>query len=525
MTAVAVGIAAGVYLALTAILQNRALFPKTYDEASYTIQARQFAAGRLAFPQHELADFFDAPNLLVRPVYASAYFPGAALMFLPGVLVGLPTFLAPLLISAACAGLLYRVVAEAVDGLVGLAAVVLLLGANVFRMLSVMPMSQPPMLLLGLAIVWAYFRYRDAPRWTWAVALGGFAGCAMVTRPVDSLCFIVPVVGALILQATRRDGAITPRTALRHAAVAACAAAPFLLFQLALDHRVTGSAFRSPFALYIDADQPGTAFGFRRFDPAARPRSVVAQKQVLYRDWVVPFIQRHQPDAIASAWLTRYLPLAVDAILPSRLLLAFLPLGLLGLAGPRRRVIAATLPLFLLLYLGYAFFLEHYALSIAPAVFLLIVLAPSAVERAWPRFRRRIATAFTLGVVALTATSLYEVTGITDESFPSPVLRAVNENLPALTNDEPAIVLFRFHPGVNNPQEEPVFNADVPWPDNAPVVRAHDLGDRNRELFEYYARRSPDRAVYLYDRQPIPQDPLGTITRLGRVSELARKNQ
>jgi hypothetical protein len=29
------------------------------------------------------------------------------------------------------------------------------------------------------------------------------------------------------------------------------------------------------------------------------------------------------------------------------------------------------------------------------------------------------------------------------------------------------------------------------WPDDAPIIRAHDLGERNAELFRYYAARKP----------------------------------
>jgi hypothetical protein len=40
----------------------------------------------------------------------------------------------------------------------------------------------------------------------------------------------------------------------------------------------------------------------------------------------------------------------------------------------------------------------------------------------------------------------------------------------------------------------------VAWPDDATVIRAHDLGARNQELIDYYARVSPGRWVYLYDK-------------------------
>jgi hypothetical protein len=78
---------------------------------------------------------------------------------------------------------------------------------------------------------------------------------------------------------------------------------------------------------------------------------------------------------------------------------------------------------------------------------------------------------------------------------------------------KPAIVLFRFQRG-NIIDMEPVYNADVAWPDNAPVIRAHDRGSKNSELFAYYAARQPDRWVYLYDRGNDTLVDLGPVTKL-----------
>jgi hypothetical protein len=82
----------------------------------------------------------------------------------------------------------------------------------------------------------------------------------------------------------------------------------------------------------------------------------------------------------------------------------------------------------------------------------------------------------------------------------------------------------------NNPSEEPVFNAGVAWPDEAPVIRAHDLnadvsaigkpGDRDRPLYEYYSRIDPKRVFYLYDRGREHE----RLRRLGTATEMARKS-
>jgi hypothetical protein len=81
------------------------------------------------------------------------------------------------------------------------------------------------------------------------------------------------------------------------------------------------------------------------------------------------------------------------------------------------------------------------------------------------------------------------------------------------------VVLFRFDVENGNPHIEPVYNAGVAWPDDAPVIRAHDLGPaRNQQLYEYYARHQPQRAVYLFDLSAATiQEPpvyLGTAAQL-----------
>ena len=76
------------------------------------------------------------------------------------------------------------------------------------------------------------------------------------------------------------------------------------------------------------------------------------------------------------------------------------------------------------------------------------------------------------------------------------------------------MVLFKYSPG-DNVIEEPVYNTDVAWPDDAPVIRAHDLGERNVEIFRYYADKQLDRMFYRFDRAT------GKLTPLGRARALA----
>ena len=59
-----------------------------------------------------------------------------------------------------------------------------------------------------------------------------------------------------------------------------------------------------------------------------------------------------------------------------------------------------------------------------------------------------------------------------------------------------------------------MINTDVAWPDDAPIIRAHDLGEENVRLYRYYAQRQPEREIYLFDRNGSQLQYLGTAIEL-----------
>ena len=504
--ALVIGVLSAAYLLFTALHQERDLFPKTHDEGSYAIQTQMLARGRLWMPQHPLADFFDSVYVIVRPVYASQYFPGTALLYVPSVWLGWPKWLLPVIASGAAVGLLYRIITEIVDGVAGAMAALMMVAMGWFRMLSTLLFSQVPMLLLGLLMVWAWLRWRRHRHPAWLLAVGAFAGWGAVTRPQDALCYALPVGVALAIDLARRPA----RQWALAAALLVVGALPFLTMQAWFNRGVTGSYFKTPFQVYAERDFPQTEFGFPRYDPSVRPASILPQKQDLYEQWAVPFIKRHQPAELPRSWARRWLPMAFGAALPARLLLVPFFVGALGLSTTPRRVLWATLPLFFLAYLPHTFFLEHYAVVFAPAVLLGVVLAFHVLRETWPRYRDQIGSVSAAAVVVLSLSSLRELNpAMDDETFHSPMLEFVNEQMPYLAAvEKPAVVLFKYAPG-ENPIEEPVYNFDVAWPDDAPIIRAHDLGERNREIFEYYSRLQPERMFYRFDRRTKTLIPLG----------------
>lgn len=556
LTALAVGVAAFGYLVLTAHLQGRDLFPKTHDDQSYLLQVRMLAAGHLAMPPHPLADFFDTFYVLARPAYASQYFVGAALLYVPTVWLGLPTWVLPAVVAGAIVGLVYRVVAELVDGSAGLLAALLVVSLEYVRVYSVLLTSHEPVLLMGLVSTWAWLRWRGtlnpaggraappgaAPRgrtdrsWAWAGLIGAISGWAAITRPVDALCVAVPIGLAMLvdLLSTRRDARATAAVASRGSfwrslsVTAAClvlGASPFLLLQAAANRAATGSLLDTPFSLYARRDMPGVGYGVGGPMPAGGVASVVPQKRDYYDLGVRPYLRRqHDPAILARAWGGVYLPMIADTTLPARPLLAFLPVGLLGLTTRPRWAVAAVLPLFVLAYLPYTFFLEHYALVAVLAVAVLLVLGTRAAAAAvGPRRAGSARSGLTAGLVALCLTVLPEMNplfgrdhAVGDETFDAPTIRSVRAALDAPgAVRRPAVVLFTYRPG-DPVQEEPVYNTFTARPDDAEVVFAHDLGPRNPEIFKYYARHQPDRYFYRWDRQKRDVEELGYARDLGK---------
>ena len=530
VTAAAIAVLASAYFLFTAVNQGRDLFPKTHDDQSYYLQMQMLAEGRLWMPQHELADFFDTFYVLNRPKYASLYFPGAALLYVPTIWLNLPTWLMPIGVAGAIVGLLYRVLAEMLDAAAGLLAALLMASLSWFRVYSVLLTSHEPMLLIGLLLIWAWLRWRKTRHAGWFVAIGILAGWGAITRPVDALCFAIPVALAVARDIARlrvppivasRTQAATKRVrcAVQAAVLVLCSAAPFLALQAVFNHGVTSHWLQTPYSLYLEQDQPNTAFGFHPFDKNARPQSTLRQKQDYYQSFFVPFIQNHQPEIFLRAWGKLYAPMIADVTLPALPLAALLPLGLIGLTrrglrdtglATARGMLLATLPLFVGLYMLNTFFLEHYAILIAPAIILLLLSAGRALQFAFPAARTCIAAGFAAGLAILAVVTLPELNTLwvtrehpeyafDDETFVSPVMQEVNLRATKYTGD-PAVILFPYTSG-DPTYEEPVYNNQSAWPDDARVIFAHDLGpQRDREIYAYYARIQPDREFYRFNR-------------------------
>ncbi len=496
------------YFLLSASLADRRLFPTYHDEFMYLLQAQMLAHGRLWMPPHPLGDFFNSFFVITKPVYAASYFPGTALLNVPGVWMNLAPSATGVIIAGLSVTLLYLIATEMIGGVTGILAALLALSLEQMRVVSVMTMSHSAMLLLFLLTLWAYLHWRKHRRIPWAIAIGAFAGWAAITRPLDAICLILPLGVAMLW-----DLRTLPRKrAVITLAVVVIAALPFLSLQLILDKGTTGHFLQSPITVYGQANFPGLAFGFHPYTGPLESPSPLPQVRDYYRDFLGPLLQQHGTQGFFKTWISQRWKPDIDVSIPGGLLLILLPAGLLAIRRPAVAALVTGAILFPLAFTFYPTYLNHYGLVTAPAYILLILLAFDKLRKRFPIASAAIAIA----IATLAITSLPEVRRQHDHFMDAIYLADINLKLATLPHT-PAVVLFHYVPGKSDIHEEPVFNIDTPWPDDAEVIRAQDLGPENHRIFEYYAKYQPNRFFYQYNRST------GELSERGWATDLVPK--
>jgi hypothetical protein len=516
-TALLVGLGVGADLLSMAWQTRGQLFLKLHDEHSYMIGARMLAHGRMwtaGYPA-DVRDFFDTFHVIVGRVYASMYFPGTALAAAPGVLLGLPYWLTPLLLCSAAGAIFYLVVADLFDPVRGLVAVVILLSLRWFAWTALSMMSDAPFLAAELMLLWAWLRWRKNHGGGWAVLIGAAAGYGAITRPIDMLCFAAAVGMAMAWELRRR-----PPILLRCAAIIVLGAAPFLALQLVQNIGVSGRWNQTAEGYYEAANYPAPMFGFYRFDPARVPQFACPPKQAFMQSWVVELYRNHTPARVLADWYPSRLESLLDVALGNRVLIVLVCLGLISLGDVRRLMLVGAAVLFLVAYLFHVFVLDQYLVPLIPTMICLALMGWDRLERTWPALRGGIRTAMVLLLLTLSISMMPQFDAAANPDIGQFAVEGqINDRLARMPR-QAAVVLFRFNP-LFTFHADPVYNDDAVRPDDAPIVRTNDLGaERDLQLIRYYARRQPDRVFYIYDLGAAPgTEPLSRA--LGTARELA----
>ena len=509
-----VSLAAGVLLYAAAASSHRPFAPAVQDEFSYLLQTRMFAEGHLWLPAHPLAEFFDTFYVVTDRAYASQYFPGAALLYAPGIWLGLPFWAMPLATAAAACGAIFLLMRELFDGVVGVASVLAACGVLGLRYVSISVYAQQPTLFFGTLALWSLLRWDATRRGGFLIGAGVAIGWCAITRPLDAAAFALCGAAFVAWRLRRSPIAEWRRAAL----LGLLPLLPFAALQLTIDRGVTGRWLQTPFAYYAERDMPGTQLGFPRFDPTIRPVSPLPQKQAFYDSRVVPAARGHTFLATLADWRSHLFQNLVTELFADGLLVILIPAAALAL-GTKRAAVAAVPPVWWALYLLHPFTFYHYYVVLIPSSLVLTFAGVDALARGGPRRVRSIVRGAgpllvaTASVLALPQFRL----DLIDQAAANPAEVTIRR-LIASAHEPRLIVMCRYDPR-SSTETEPVYNIDRARIDDNPAIRAHDLGDRrNAVLYRYYAERQPDRVVYRFDRGD------GSFVRLGRVVDLAATN-
>jgi hypothetical protein len=495
----------------TALSSDRQFTPIFHDEFAYLLQARMFASGRLWMPAHPLGDFFETFYVITDRVYASQYFPGAALMFMPGALFGLPEWVMPMVVAGLACGAMFLLMRELFGGGVGLASVVLLIAVLGFRVVSITAIAQVPAMVLFAVGMFALIRWDRSRLLRWIAIAGVAIGWLLVTRPLEGV--VVGFLGAGFVALKLRR---SPISEWRRVIVAGLLpVVPFVSLQLVLNRGVTGHWFETPFAYYAERDMPGTALGFHGYDPAKRPVSTLPQKQEFFNLQVTRAVREHTLKSAFLDWPRRRFFNSTTEIFPDMLLVIAVPASLLALRDTRRWMVLLVMPLWWLAYTLHVFTFAHYYVFYSASMFVLIFAGFDGIASCLgPRGKRSMRAAQIVMPMVISVMAMPQFKkDVRDQWFANPVELELERQVAKLPAGERAIVLVRYDASAI-PEQEVVYNVETAWPDDARAIRVHDLGDRDRELFRYFSERQPDRVVYRFERKDL------SFVRLGTVNEL-----
>jgi hypothetical protein len=459
--------------------------PLVHDEFSYLLQADTFAHGRLANPPHPLWMHFETMHVLQEPTYASKYPPAQGLVLALGqVSCGQPivgVWLSGALASAALCWMLFAYVPRRWAALGGILAAL-------HPLMFVWSQSYWGGALAaggGALVLGAAARMQTRPAWPQGVLLGVGLAVLANSRPFEGL-----ILALLVLLPVLRDwcgprGAgwwIIVRNFMLPASVVLL---PVFAWMGYYNWRVTGNPLCMPLIAYADAYDVAPKFVWQ----SAKPEPLYRHKEMrdLHLGWELPSYEEQQtPPGLATAdadklltVLERYFPFVIYQ-LPA-LTIPWL------LARRRMRRTLLQMSLFLLtLLVSEVWLLPHYA---APALGLFMVFTMDGLRllyswrrRGRPTGRFLVRASLIMSMVMLTSYCV-ELSRVHREGW-----NIDRARIEAQLSQEPGchLVVVRYGPD-HNVHAEWVYNsADI---DNAKVVWARAMGERDRELLEYFRGR------------------------------------
>ena len=108
-------------LVMLAVFGSLRRSPAFHDETAYVLQAKIFASGRWTAPARPLPEFFQEIHIFDTPGTAARYWPGHAMVLVPGILLGLPALM-PVVLAGLMGALMYALARRTAGSLAAILA-------------------------------------------------------------------------------------------------------------------------------------------------------------------------------------------------------------------------------------------------------------------------------------------------------------------------------------------------------------------------------------------------------------------
>jgi len=298
--------------------------PLLHDGIAYLTQARIFSTFHLYGSPRPLPEFFEQYHMFVTPKFMAKYPPGQSLILLPGVWMGLPSFM-PVLLAGVTGALTFSLARRLANAWVALLTWTLWTTAP--GVLSFLPsyLSETTTGALWLAGWWALLQWRQSARRGYLFLLTTCIGWGFLTHPFTWLLYAIPTGLVVLVTVVRRRAWMD----LFFAFMLGCLSVSLLA---AWSERTMGTGFELPWSVYAQTYFPWDHLGFS-YD-STPPRRELPPDMIRFAESKRGFYAKHTVEALPALAATRLGAILVDAFGGWRSPLApFVVVGLIGVGA------------------------------------------------------------------------------------------------------------------------------------------------------------------------------------------------
>ncbi len=237
--------------------------PHIYDASAYLFAAKMYAIGQLSVPIPPAIDRFPGPFMIqFDGRWFGQYAPGTALTLVPGIWLGIPWLIEPILGTLALLGI-GLIAGRLYDRRVATLAVILGTLSPFYSYLAASYLSHAIALFYLVWGLWALLRFAQGEA-AWNLLLSAVLfGMAGLTRDLVAVLFVAIVLPGILVLSWRRLRSDWPRWIVPGVAFISIVII-FVSISLGFNRTLTGSSWISPRSLFFAGDHwgfgPGVGF-------------------------------------------------------------------------------------------------------------------------------------------------------------------------------------------------------------------------------------------------------------------------